>query len=177
MNGEESEPIFIRHKDAPKSAYVPPERKQDPEYAQNHFRTIKVHEKFEQGDLKGKVVCLLDDYLNYGNTFESLRNLLVHCGVRKIICVAIGKFLRTGENMYSPKQFAIDGNVYSGAYSAQFTNTQFHAPQINHEGAEQIMKTLKSLIDSSRANETKDGRHRWNAVWDKETNKYYYCMA
>ena len=97
-----------------------------------------------KGKLKGRVVCVFDDYLTNGNTFESLRNLLVACQVRKIIFVSIGKFRSSDENCYVQKSFTISGDVYTGCYDATFNGSVPHVASFN-DAARQSLENLEGL--------------------------------
>lgn len=66
MYGRKPSPIFIRHTAVGKSRCDGAEIRQQPDYCLKHFRFIKVSEEY-RGKLKGRVVCLLDDYLTHGN--------------------------------------------------------------------------------------------------------------
>lgn len=55
----------------------------------------------------GKVVCIFDDYLNHGNTFEAMRNMLKVAKAKKIIFVSLGKFRKD----YIYQTYEIDGDV------------------------------------------------------------------
>ena len=125
MYGRKPEPIFLRHTAASKSMYDSQmARRYNNNYCQKHFQTIIVNPVYKK-KLKNRVVCVIDDYLTNGNTFETLRNLLVACEVKKIIFVAIGKFIRGGENYYSKKIFSIEGDVYTSAgYTATYQSEE-----------------------------------------------------
>ena len=96
------------------------------------------------GKLKGRVVCVFDDYLTNGNTFEALRNLLIKCGVKKIIFVSIGKFKRRNESEYVQKSFCIKGDVYSGRYTAEFNTDAKHDVEFDDD-ARRSLENLKQL--------------------------------
>ena len=130
MYGRKREPIFIRHTATSKSRDDKPYLKLRNDYCQKHFQSIRVNDKYK-GKLKGRVVCVLDDYLTYGNTFEALRNLLIKCEVKKIIFVSIGKFKCAGESQYVQKSFSIEGDVYSGKYTAKFNTDAKHDAQFD----------------------------------------------
>lgn len=130
MNGRKPAPIFIRHTGTSKSRFDGPQRQMDMNYCQKHFRSIRVNEAY-RGKLRGRVVCVFDDYLTHGNTFEALRNLLVACGVKKIIFVSIGKFMRSNENAYAQKLFSIDGDVHRVNYNATFNGVVHHFVSID----------------------------------------------
>lgn len=145
MYGRKPQPIFIRHTQTSKSRSDHGWQKQDPDYCQKHFRSIRVNEHYK-GKLKGRVVCVFDDYLTNGNTFESLRNLLVACQVSRIIFVSIGKFRSYFEDCYVQKSFTISGDVYTGRYVATFNGSVPHVATFNN-GARRSLENLGELAE------------------------------
>lgn len=142
MNGRKPEPIFIRHTATTKSRFDGPVRQQI-EYCLKHFRTICVNDDMTyKGKLRGRVVCVLDDFLTYGNTFEALRNLLVACGVRKIIFLSIGKFHSYGENWYIQKSFNIQGDVHTPNYNATFPEALPHPVFFNDNARRELIDLM-----------------------------------
>ena len=125
MYGRKPEPIFIRHTATSRSRFDNRDHRQRNDYCQKHFQSIRVNDKYK-GKLKGRVVCVFDDYFTHGNTFEALRNLLIKCEVKKIIFVSIGKFERRNESEYVQKSFSIEGDVYSGNNTANFNTYAEH---------------------------------------------------
>ena len=130
MYGRKPESIFIRHTATHKSRFDNRNVRQMNDYCQKHFRSIRVNDKYK-GKLKGRVVCVFDDYLTHGSTFEALRNLLIKCDVKKIIFVSIGKFQRNDESEYVQKVFNIEGDVYSGQYTAKFSTVAKHGVKVD----------------------------------------------
>ena len=148
MYGRESEPIFIRHKQTTKSTFHSRNVRQDHTFCQKHFRSIRVNEHY-MGKLKDRVVCVFDDYLTKGNTFESLRNLLFACQVKKIIFVSIGKYRDVYENCYVQNEFNITGNVYTGLYDVTFNDSEYHHASFNNaarQSLENLVELAKHLI-------------------------------
>jgi len=148
MNGRKREAIFIRHTATGKSRFDSRDGRQRNDYCLKHFRSIRVNEKYK-GKLKGRVVCLLDDYLTHGNTFEALRNLLIKCEVKKIIFVSIGKFKRNDESQYIQKSFSIEGDVYSGNYTAEFNTAACHEVEFD-DAARRSLENLEQLTSHLR---------------------------
>ena len=147
MNGRKPQPIFIRHTATTKSRSETPEERQHVNYCQKHFKTIRVNDdRTYKGKLKGRVVCVFDDFLTNGNTFETLRNLLVACKVKKIIFVSIGKFQSRGENSYTQKSFDIEGDVYTKSYTAAFSAASKHPASFNDD-ARRELSDLKRLAE------------------------------
>lgn len=58
-------------------------------------------------------VCIFDDYMTYGNSFNAVRNLLESLGANKIVFVSLGLF----RNPFQKKDYAISGDVYGKNYS------------------------------------------------------------
>lgn len=146
MNGRKPEPIFIRHKATNKSRFDKREVRQQNEYCQKHFESIYVNDKYK-GKLRDRVVCVFDDYLTHGSTFESLRNLLVSCKVKKIIFVAVGKFKQNFETSYVQKSFSIEGDVHkANNYTATFEKVAHHAVEFDDD-AKRSLGDLRDLAD------------------------------
>lgn len=143
MNGRKPEPIFVRHKQTRKSRHDSKEDRQCNDYCQKHFQSIHVNDGY-RGKLKGRVVCVFDDYLTQGNTFETLRNLLVACKVKKIIFISIGKFKRSNEDKYIQKSFSIQGDVHTADYTATFSRAVPHNVKFD-SGAQRSLINLNHL--------------------------------
>lgn len=146
MYGRKPEPIFIRHTPTGKSRHDPSAWRYRDDYGQKHFKSIRVNDHY-RGKLKGRVVCVLDDYLRHGNTFEALRNLLVACEVKKIIFVSIGKFKPIAERSYVQKDFCIDGDVHTANYAATFSRKFKHKFQCE-DNARRSLEDLKILASN-----------------------------
>lgn len=144
MYGRKPEPIFIRHTATTKSRIDKKKRAQN-DYCLKHFRTIRVNEAYRK-KLKGRIVCVIDDYLTWGNTFETLRNLLVACKVKEIIFVSIGKFKQNDENVYIQKNFSIDGDVHTANYTAIFDSDEEHTVTYDDD-AQRSLRDLKELAN------------------------------
>lgn len=101
--------------------------------AAKEFATIKVNPEFKKmiDKLRSENqlnVCVFDDYLTHGNTFESVRNLLKSLGATKIIFVSLGSFC----SCYEKNDYDIIGNVYSDAYKfTHIRNTKIYKLQMN----------------------------------------------
>lgn len=144
MYGRKSAPIFIRHTAVSKSRSDGPSARKERDYCQKHFASIHVNPEYKN-KLKGRVVCVFDDYLTHGNTFETLRNLLISCRVKKIIFVAIGKFLTRGESSYKQRSFLINGDIHTPrGYSAEVASSLDHKIEIN-EDAKRSLRDLNYL--------------------------------
>lgn len=101
---KEGENLFIRHKAITKSheLYYGERVRLG---ATRHFDSININPKYK---VKGKNICIFDDYLTNGNTFEAMRNMLRNAGAKKIIFVSLGRFRRD----YVYQDYKLTGNVY-----------------------------------------------------------------
>lgn len=104
--------ILIRHTPTTKSHY-------DNDYerieygATKHLNTIHLHPYYDLKKLRGKNVCIFDDYLTHGNSFECARNLLKAAGVNKIIFVTLGTFNKD----YQYQNYNLSGDIFSPNYN------------------------------------------------------------
>lgn len=60
-------------------------------------------------------VCIFDDYMTHGNSFNAVRNLLKTLGANKIVFVSLGLF----KNPFQRKDYTITGDVFGKDYSFQ----------------------------------------------------------
>jgi len=97
------------------------------------FKT-KIDKLLEKNELN---VCIFDDYLTHGNSFDSVRNLFERLGANKIICVSLGSFC----TCYEKNNYEINGDVFSNAYTYSHIE---HAPisssdfEINNSAKDEI---------------------------------------
>ena len=68
---------------------------------------------YDAKKLRGRVVCVFDDYCTTGNSFEAARSLLLAAGVKRVVMVALGKF---GFN-YHYETFCITGSPFTPTYT------------------------------------------------------------
>lgn len=115
MNSKRAQPLFIRHTPTGKSHFI---RGNDRIPCDRHFDTIVLNDYYK-GKLKGRTICLLDDFLTNGTSFETARNLLLSQGVKKLIFVSLGRF---GSNYYK-QDYLIEGDVFQpGGYTYKLVN-------------------------------------------------------
>lgn len=110
-----TEPLFIRHTQVQKSHYT----SFDERIAigsSKHLKSINLN-PFYRKKLRGKTVCILDDYVTNGTSFEALRNLLLNAGVARIIFVAIGRFKKWPNGIYQKEDYEISGDVFTPNYT------------------------------------------------------------
>ena len=143
MCGRSGEAIFLRHEATKKSRFDDRNYRESDEYCLKHFQSIRISENYNK-KLEKRVVCVFDDYLTHGNTFETLRNLLVKCQVSKIILVSIGKFKRNDEEVYKQKSFSISGDVSKKDYKVELRSVAQHNFNID-VNAQRSLQCLKVL--------------------------------
>ncbi|XP_013391222.1 uncharacterized protein LOC106159475 [Lingula anatina] len=113
MYGRKEEQMFIRWSDVPKARHA--DGRNNTGFIKRDFKSIKLSSvgrytgKGSKSKLKGRVVCIIDDYTTSGNIFEALRNMLSACGVKKVICLAIGKFRHPRESKYKVQNYDLSG--------------------------------------------------------------------
>ena len=64
--------------------------------------------------------------------------------MKKIIFVSIGKFVCKDELQYVQKSFSIEGDVYSGEYTAEFDTAIPHSVEFD-DAARRSLENLKEL--------------------------------
>lgn len=99
----EGENLFLRHTQIIKSHSLNSITREK-EGASRHLESIYLNPNYR---VRGKNICIFDDYLTHGNTFEAMRNILRKAGANKIIFVSLGRF----KNNYIYQNFNIEGDV------------------------------------------------------------------
>lgn len=108
LNGKKSAPILIRHTQASKSHFMTKDIRIP---CDRHFDTINLNPYYEN-KLRDRVVCIFDDYLTNGTSFETTRNLLYKEGIKKLYCISLGTF----GNNYVKQNYHITDNVFTKNY-------------------------------------------------------------
>lgn len=88
-------------------------------------------------------VCIFDDYLTHGNSFNAVRNLLENLGVNKIIFISIGNFGRP----FQKKDYHITGNVYDIGYTYSLIDSKEISFQYDNL-AKQEVSDLYNIFNS-----------------------------
>ena len=134
LNDRKKDDLFIRHTPAQKSTYMDKDERKRLGCAR-HFDTIHLNPKYK-GKLRGKKVCIIDDYVTNGTSFDTLRNLLEAEGVREIILLAIGTFRKP----YVKENYEISGNVFTKDFSYELVDKNSIRIQANNVAQETIKK-------------------------------------
>lgn len=140
MNGRKKEPIFLRHTETWKS-HEAWKSKLDRIPCDRHFDTIKLN-PYYKGKLKNRTVCIFDDYLTNGTTFETARNILIAEKVKKIFFVSLGKF---GRN-YIKQEYELTGDLSKPGYKYNLLDRKDILGKIDSEAIVEI-ENLHSIIN------------------------------
>ncbi|MBU8768769.1 phosphoribosyltransferase [Cytobacillus oceanisediminis] len=135
-----TDPLFIRHTIITKSHYI--QNQKDRLYCDRHFKSLNINPQYKK-KIKGKVICILDDYLTNGTSFETLRNLLMAAGAKKVIFVSLGRFRRSSGIEYFKQDYNLSGDVYGTNYTYELIKESDIKGQYNSAAREEI----KSLYD------------------------------
>jgi hypothetical protein len=80
-------------------------------------------------------VCIFDDYMTHGNSFNSVRNLLESLGANKIVCVSLGLF----RYPFQKRDYTISGDVYGKNYTFKLeTCYRLINFEINEDAKEEV---------------------------------------
>lgn len=134
MNGKTSKPIFLRSQPVQKSHYISNAAIRIP--CNRHLDTIYIN-PYYKNKLTNRTVCIFDDYLTNGTSFETARNLLLNAGVKKIYFISLGTFCKN----YIKQDYRISGNIYAPKYSYNLlSQTTLPSPTFNNDALEDIRK-------------------------------------
>lgn len=89
-------------------------------------------------------VCIFDDYMTHGNSFNAVRNLLEELGANKIIFVSIGIFMSD----FQRRDYTIIGDVFRPGYRYEL---ETHQPLENYQingNAKQEVTDLYNIFHS-----------------------------
>ncbi|TCJ01331.1 phosphoribosyltransferase [Cytobacillus praedii] len=141
MGKQKKEPLFIRHTTTTKSRTM---TEKDRLYCGRHFETININPQYSKS-LKNKTICVIDDYLTNGTSFETLRNLLYSLGVKKIIFVSLGRFKKKNGIEYYKQDYRITGDVFGNSYKYDLLAEKNISGRYNLEARTEI-KELHDIL-------------------------------
>lgn len=84
-------------------------------------------------------VCIFDDYMTHGNSFNAVRNLLNQLGANKIIFISLGSFGKP----FQKKDYAINGNVYDIGYTYNMLNSSIKHLSYNDAAKDEVSELYK----------------------------------
>ena len=92
----------------------------------NKINTLRKSGKFN--------VCIFDDYMTHGNSFNAVRNLLKQLGANKIIFVSLGNFGKP----FQKRDYAINGDVYNIGYTYNMINSSIKSLSYNDTAKDEV---------------------------------------
>lgn len=107
--------------------------------ASEEFRTLCINPDFKNkiNTLRksGKFnVCIFDDYMTHGNSFNAVRNLLKRLGANQIIFVSLGSFGKP----FQKRDYAITGDIYDIGYSYNQVSYQIKSFTYNNMAKDEV---------------------------------------
>ncbi|WLD93359.1 hypothetical protein [Alkalihalobacillus sp. AL-G] len=132
LNNRRSQELFIRHTPAKKSTSID-KLERIRQGCTRHLDTIQLNPKYK-GKLKNSKICVLDDYVTNGASFECVRNLLINEGVSEIILIAIGSF----RSLYQKEDVTINGNVYKPGFQYSINSRELIRGKANEKSSEVV---------------------------------------
>lgn len=105
------DPLFIRYKEVPKSRETS-HKDRLMAGATKHLNSIHVNPEYRT-KIEGMTVCVIDDYVTNGSSFEAIRNLLLEAGAERIIFFAFGRFKKGSMGIYQKEDYKITGDIFS----------------------------------------------------------------
>lgn len=138
-----SQPLFIRHTPVTKSRQTDPSIRLR-EGCKKHFDSVVLNPYYSQR-VKGKVVCVIDDYLTNGISFETARNLLLKAGAKKVILLALGRYKRGSYGIYQYESYKLNGNVISTDYQYELIDRKNLFGDYDKEAREEVNRIYKIL--------------------------------
>ncbi|GHC57641.1 hypothetical protein [Ulvibacter litoralis] len=133
-----SKDLFIRHKPSPKRSNQGANTRAN-QGCDNQFNSIHLN-PYYKGKIEGKSICIIDDFSTHGTSCETVRHLLNHAGVSKVVFIALGKYKVT----YKTYDYTLSGNVYDSTYTFQRngTYTENHGV-LNNDSSGELLDSLK----------------------------------
>lgn len=96
---------------------------------------------YYKGKLKGKCICIIDDFTTYGTSCETARALLEAAGVARLIFICLGKFGKE----YHKYNYTITGDIYGHIDFIQ-TGHNSVAGHFNNTANFAFIKALRVLM-------------------------------
>lgn len=145
-NGRNQKPLLLRHTPVEKSRHTNPRDRLNIG-AKKHLESIQINPEY-RGKIVGKTVCILDDYVTNGCSFEAVRNLLMAAGAEKVYFVALGRFRKGALGVYQKEEYYIEGNIYGNNYLSTRTSIDSEFGRngnYNHEAREEVENIYEIL--------------------------------
>ncbi|PPK77506.1 hypothetical protein BXY41_11644 [Lacrimispora xylanisolvens] len=112
--------------------------------ANKEFETIRINPEYRSKIDRLKKenrfnVCIFDDYMTHGNTFNAIRNLLKKLGVNKIVFVSLGNFGKPFQKV----DYNISGDVYNIGYEYKNVNSEVRYLDYEDSAKDEITELYK----------------------------------
>lgn len=116
--------------------------------ATKEFETLQINPEFmtKISALKqdGKFnVCIFDDYMTHGNTFNAVRNMLLNLGANKIIFVSLGSFGQA----FQKKDYKLSGNMFCYGFGHSLIHSETLMPTFNNTAKAEVSE-LYNIFNS-----------------------------
>lgn len=140
-----TEPLFKRHTTVSKSRGTDEDERLRIG-CKKHFDSIVLNDYYQQRNrIRDKVVCVLDDYLTNGISFETARNLLLAAGAKKVILVGLGRFRKGAQGRYQNEVYNLNGNITRPGYNYELISRQNLLGRYNPQARDEVRRIYEIL--------------------------------
>lgn len=136
-------PVFIRHTPVQKSHYTDNQVRLEVG-CEKHFKSIILNPNIK---IKNKVVCIIDDYLTNGTSFETARNILLNAGAKQVILLALGRFKRGQHGIYQKEEYKLEGDLTEPGYKYTLLSKNQEIGEYNLESRDEL-KEIYNILNS-----------------------------
>lgn len=146
INGKKiKENVFVRYSDMPTKKESPSTRLTFK--SSKDFETLEINPnltKNPQKYIKGKTICIMDDYITNGYSAEAAKHLLLNAGARKVIFLSIGKY---GTKYFDTNYQLISDQktIYSKDYVFEYMDEYQHKTEYSPNSSELL--TIYKMLE------------------------------
>lgn len=140
-----NKPMFFRHIPVSKSHHTPHETRLITGCTK-HFDSITLN-PYYASRVRGKTVCVIDDYITNGTSFETARNLLLKAGAKKVILLALGRYKKGTHGVYQHERYNLSGKVTESGYEYSLIEKQNLIGDYDN-GARDEIKRMYDILNS-----------------------------
>lgn len=138
-----NKPMFIRHTPTNKSHHTSHETRLITGCTK-HFDSIILN-PYYSSRVRGKTVCVIDDYITNGTSFESARNLLLKAGAEKVILLALGRYKKGLHGIYQHEKYDLSGNITEAGYGYSLITKENLIGEYYEEARDEINRIYEIL--------------------------------
>jgi hypothetical protein len=139
-----TEPLFIRHISVEKSRNTPHDTRLN-QGCKKHFDSITLNPYYNSSRIRGKVVCVLDDYMTNGISFETARNLLLQAGARKVILLALGRYRKGPQGIYQHEVYDLSEKINEPGYRYELVSRNNLVGTYDSEARDEVKRIYEIL--------------------------------